>query len=210
MLVSSWHTGKIICRSLLTALQMRLDSLDSKPILSKKKDLCRGHNCPTAPTSHRHGGTRLKCEDSFKYIGSTISTDGLLNKEITSRIQKASQALGRLRVKVLQSKGIVLVTKLKIYMDVVLFSLLYGCETWTWYNRHIKQLEQSTTWSIIMNICRQNRVTNQEVVERAVLTSTEQMLLKAQMQCIGHVLPIDDDCLPRQVMHEKLRESSRR
>ena len=71
---------------------------------------------------------QLKCVDSFKYLGSTISADGSLDKEITSGIQKASQAIGRLRVKVLQQKGITLSTKLKIYRAVVLpsLSLLYS------------------------------------------------------------------------------------
>ena len=86
-------------------------------------------------------GVRLKCVDSFKYLGSEISADGSLDREITSRIQKASHALGRLGVKVLRQKGITLLTSLKIYKAVVLSSHLYGCETWTMYRRHAKQLE---------------------------------------------------------------------
>ena len=107
---------------------------------------------------------QLKCVDSFKYLGSTISADGSLDKEITSRSQKASQALGRLRVKVLQQKGITLSTKLKIYRAVVLPSILYGCETWTLYRRHIKQLEQFHNMSLrmIMGIRWQDRVTNKK------------------------------------------------
>ena len=35
-------------------------------------------------------------------------------------------------------------TKYKVYKAVVLTSLLYGCETWTLYRKHIKQLERST------------------------------------------------------------------
>lgn len=57
---------------------------------------------------------QLECVDSFKYLGSTITTDGLLTKEITSSIHKASQALCRQRVKVPQKKGIAPTTKLKI------------------------------------------------------------------------------------------------
>ncbi|KAK4305467.1 hypothetical protein Pmani_022628 [Petrolisthes manimaculis] len=47
---------------------------------------------------YRVDGLQLRCVDSFKYLGSTIFVDGSLDKEITSRIQKASQALGRLRL----------------------------------------------------------------------------------------------------------------
>ena len=86
-------------------------------------------------------GTELKCVAIFKYLGSTISSHGSLDKEIMAMIQKSSQALGRLRVKVLQQEGIRLTTKLRIYKAVVLSSLLYGCETWTLYRCHIKRLE---------------------------------------------------------------------
>ena len=40
------------------------------------------------------GDMQLKNVNSFRYLGSTISSDGSLDKEITARIQKASQALG--------------------------------------------------------------------------------------------------------------------
>ena len=85
--------------------------------------------------------TPLANVDSFKYLGSIISNDGSLDKEITSRISKASQALGRLRTKVLNRHNICLSTKMKVYRAVVLTSLLYGCETWTLYRSHVKQLE---------------------------------------------------------------------
>jgi hypothetical protein len=96
-------------------------------------------------------GTQLKNVDTFKYLGSTISSDGTLDKEIAARIQKASQALGRLRTKVLQHKDIRLSTKLKVYNAIVLPSLLYGCETWTLYRRHIKKLEQFHNRSLRSN-----------------------------------------------------------
>jgi hypothetical protein len=157
-------------------------------------------------------GTTLKCVESFKYLGSTISSDGSLDKEITARIQKASQALGRLRVKVLQQKGIKLSTKLKLYKAVVLTSLLYGCETWTLYRRHVKQLEQFHTRSLrsILGIRWQDRVTNQEVLDRAGLTSIESLLLKAQLRWSGHVARMDDNRIPRQMMYSELKEGSRK
>uniref|UniRef100_A0A5F8H9R7 RNA-directed DNA polymerase n=1 Tax=Monodelphis domestica TaxID=13616 RepID=A0A5F8H9R7_MONDO len=87
-------------------------------------------------------GTQLSTVNTFKYLGSTIANDGSLDHEINARIQKASQALGRLRCKVLQHRGVSTATKLKVYNAVVLSSLLYGCEPWTLYRKHMKQLEQ--------------------------------------------------------------------
>ena len=70
----------------------------------------------------------LKVVNSFKYPGSMISNDGSLDKEIASRISKASQTLGRLRNRLLNYHNVTLDTKLKVYRAVVLSSLLYGCE----------------------------------------------------------------------------------
>ena len=42
-------------------------------------------------------GTELKAVDRFMYLGSVISSDGSLEKEIAGRISKASESLGRLR-----------------------------------------------------------------------------------------------------------------
>uniref|UniRef100_A0A5F8G352 Reverse transcriptase domain-containing protein n=1 Tax=Monodelphis domestica TaxID=13616 RepID=A0A5F8G352_MONDO len=120
-------------------------------------------------------GTQLSNINTFKYLGSTIANDGSLNHEINARIQKASQALGRLRCKVLQHSGVSTAMKLKVYNAVVLSSLLYGCETWTLYRKHMKQLEQFHQRSLrsIMRIRWQDRITNQEVLDRANSTSIE-------------------------------------
>ena len=68
----------------------------------------------------------LKVVDSFKYLGSMVSNDGSLDKEIASRISKASQALGRLRNRLLNHHNVSFDTKLKVYRAVILSSLLYG------------------------------------------------------------------------------------
>ena len=77
-------------------------------------------------------------------VGRIISNDGYLEKEIKSRISKASQALGRLRTKVLNHHNICLFTKLKVYRAVILtFLLRYGCETWILYRSHVSSLPDS-------------------------------------------------------------------
>src|SRR5437867_7520408 len=86
-------------------------------------------------------GVSLKPVSQFCYLGSTLSNDALLDKEITNRISKASSSYGMLSDRVWKQHGIKTLTKVSVYKAVVLSNLLFGCETWTCYRRHIKQLE---------------------------------------------------------------------
>ena len=90
------------------------------------------------PPSITIDNATLKNVSQFKYLGSTISNTGNVDDEVNCRISKASQAFGRLWTRVWREHGISLNTKLSVYRAVVLPSLLYGCETWTCYRRHIK------------------------------------------------------------------------
>lgn len=51
-------------------------------------------------------GAELKSMEDFKHLGSVISSDGTLDKEINAMFCKASQALGRLRSRVLSQHNI--------------------------------------------------------------------------------------------------------
>ncbi|XP_072171913.1 uncharacterized protein [Diadema setosum] len=156
-------------------------------------------------------GIQLKNVKSFKYLGSTLSSDGTLDNEIAARIQMASLALGRLRTKVLQHKNVRLSTKLKVYNAVVLSSLLFGCETWTLYRRHTKKLEQfhmRSLWSI-MHIRWQDRITNQEVLDRARTSSIEAKILQAQLRWFGHVIRMEESRIPRQLFYSELTQGNR-
>ena len=85
-------------------------------------------------------GQKLAVTDKFVYIGSTLSRSVNIDEEVSYRIARASAAFGRLRDTVWERRGLTKETKLKVYQAVVLPSLLYACETWTTYSRHIKQL----------------------------------------------------------------------
>ena len=87
-------------------------------------------------------GIEMKTVKIFSYLGSMISSDGQLDQEISVRISKASQSLGRLCSRMFMHHNMSLTTKLKVYRAVVLTSLLYGCESWTIYHCHIRQLEK--------------------------------------------------------------------
>ena len=84
--------------------------------------------------------TGLKCAKECLILKYSISR--IPDAEVNNRIAKASAAFGRLRCKVWERDGITLDTKLKVYRAIVMPTLLYGCETWTVYQRHARTLNR--------------------------------------------------------------------
>lgn len=72
---------------------------------------------------------KLPTTEAFIYLGSTLSQQATIDREITRRLAKASLSFGSLREKVWDKDGISMATKLQVYKAIVLLSLLYGCET---------------------------------------------------------------------------------
>src|SRR2546425_8045677 len=70
-------------------------------------------------------GVSLKPVSQFCYLGSTLSNDALLDKEVTNRISKASSSYGMLSDKVWKQHGIKTLTKVSVYKAVVLSNLLF-------------------------------------------------------------------------------------
>ena len=84
----------------------------------------------------------LSVVPSFRYLGSIISDNNSIDNEVQNRINQTSAAYGRLRRWVFQNKNLHLNTKICVYQAICITTLLYSCEAWVTYSRHIKSLEQ--------------------------------------------------------------------
>ena len=173
--------------------------------------------CQPAPTTSVSeptitiDGTKLNVVEEFCYLGSCLSSDGSLDKEIARRISKASSSFGRLWTRVWGVRGIKQSTKIAVYRAIVLPSLLYGCETWTCYRRHLKQLDQFHLRCLrkILGIQWEDRVTNQEVLRRSSLSGIEALVMAAQLRWSGHVMRLEEDRLPKQIFCSELVHGKR-
>ena len=96
------------------------------------------HTLPAFTIDHKP----LTITPSFKNLGSILSEDCSIDSEIQNRIKQASAAFGRLRRRVFQNNNLHLHTKVAVYNAVCITTLLYSCEAWTTYSRHIKALER--------------------------------------------------------------------
>ncbi len=156
-------------------------------------------------------GVSLKPVSQFCYLGSTLSNDAQLDKEITNRVSKASSSYGMLSDRVWKQHGIKTLTKVSVYKAVVLSNLLFGCETWTCYRRHIKQLEQFHMRHLraILKIKWQDKISNIEILERSRCSSIEAMIISAQLRWVGHVVRMADDRIPKQLLYGELAQGKR-
>ena len=80
--------------------------------------------------------THLKPITKFYYLASIMSSAASLDMEVESRTKIASFAFCQPKDHV-WSQNIRMVTKCKAYRAVVISALLYGCETWCPYQRHM-------------------------------------------------------------------------
>ena len=156
-------------------------------------------------------GESLNVVPSFKYLGSYLSNDFKLDKEVENRMSQASKAFARLRERVFVNHNLSLSTKVKVYEAICLFVLLYGSEAWTLYARHVKVFEM---WHIrclrsILGITWRDRIIHSEILRRTDSVSLESNISKRQLRWLGHVIRMEDNRLPKQLQYGEIREGRR-
>jgi len=156
-------------------------------------------------------GTSLNTVEHFTYLGSVISNDASVAKDLDSRLAKASSSFGRLSKKVWQNHALRLSTKVQVYRAIVVPALVYGAETWVLYRHQIRLLERFHQRCLrnILGIKWQDYVSNEDVLNRANLPSLESILLKQQLRWAGHVARMEDARLPKSVFFGELKKGSR-
>ncbi|XP_076035371.1 uncharacterized protein LOC143021649 [Oratosquilla oratoria] len=151
-------------------------------------------------------GQTLQAVDTFTYLGSTLSRNATIDADINYRISKASSAFGRLRKNVLERHGISLEKKLKVYRAVVITSLLYGCEIWTAYRRHERQINHFHLRCLcnLLHIRWQDKVPDTEVLKKADIPSVITTMHKSQLRWTRHVSRMPDNRIPKQFLYSEL------
>ena len=143
------------------------------------------------------------------HLGSILSNDSLLNKEILARIRKAICSFGHLYGRVWNKRGIKTnVNKGQGLSRFIIIANLYSCETWVFYRRHIMEPESSIcdtygsngeTWFRTLMFWREQWPPNSEA-----------FLIKAYLRWTGHVLRMGDGRLPKDLLCRELWRGSGR
>ena len=153
----------------------------------------------------------LNVMDKFTYLESTLSENAMIDNDISARLGKASVSFGRLTKRLWNEPGVCLSTEINVYCTVVLTTLLYGCEAWTPYRRHIRRLDQFHMRCLrqIVGIKWQDMVPNTEVLEQCGTWGIEFHIKRAQLRWSGHLVRMTDDRIPKALFYGQLKTGGR-
>ena len=147
-------------------------------------------------------GRPIQQVSNFTYLGAIISGDGTIDKELSSRIQKASGAFYQLS-SVWHSRNIRTPTKVRIYQAAVLTILLYGSEVWNATQTQMKRFEvfHQRCLRKILKIRWNYFVSNTEVLKRANIAPVDVFIKAARLRWFGHVVRMPEERIPNYLLH---------
>jgi len=157
------------------------------------------------------GESMIKKVEEFKYLGSTMQSDGGAEKEVSKRIQSGWNNWKKL-TGVICDKKVPEKVKGKLHKVVVQPAMLYGMETVAISGRLEKKMDvadmRMERWMLGLTL--NDRVTNEEIRRRLSTVEVSKRCRKARLNWYGHVTRRDDDYVGRRVMEMKPRGRRRR
>ena len=153
----------------------------------------------------------LEVTDTFTYLGSKISSNLSLDAELNARIGKAATTMSRLTKRVWENKKLTIKTKVKVYQACVISTLLYGSEAWTLYSSQERKLHAFHMRCLrrLLGITWQDRVRNEDVLERAGTRSMNCILKQKRLRWLGHICRMKDGRIPKDLLFGELATGSR-
>jgi len=96
-------------------------------------------------------------------------------------------------------------TKVAVYKAVCIYALLYGCEAWTTYSSHVRNLESFH----IRCLQRILGVPHATILQLTNCISIEALIIQQQLRWIGHVIRMPKNRLPRKLFYGELAHGTR-
>ena len=173
--------------------------------ISIKKTEVMGQNVEDEPEIFVDN-QKLAVSDNFTYLGSTMTDNLSLNKEIDRRIGRACGTFSQLKKRVWENKKLTTKTKIAVYRACVLSTLLYGSESWAVYAVQEKRLNtlHLRHLRLILGIQWHHKVTNNEVLSLAGIDSLFSLLKQRRLRWLGHVRRMDDGRIPKDLLYGEL------
>ncbi|XP_065570353.1 uncharacterized protein LOC136033540 [Artemia franciscana] len=146
-------------------------------------------NSPRLPRVLMVGDKPAEIVDEFTYLGSILSNDGSILKDLMNRIAKASAVVGRLSA-LWRKPYISHRTKMRIYNASVGPVLLYVAKTWPGTQSVLSTVNIAQTKHLrcIEGLCWHNFVSNKNLLLLTAQTPFSVQLVQRALRWYGHLL----------------------
>ena len=152
--------------------------------------------------------------NEFNYLGSVLHCSGQADANVKVRIDKASQAFGKLKRSVLQDRSLSVTTKCVVYQAVMLGTLLHGSEMWTTKRAITQKLETFHNRCLrgIFDITRARQhdecISSSEIHEMFGMKELmKEVGTLRWVRWLGHVARMDDHRMPKQALFDRLNKA---
>jgi len=152
-------------------------------------------------------GNSLEAVEEYKYLGSYITKDNNINRDIDIRIGKAYGSFSGLD-SIWRDKKISAKTKMKIYRCSVRSTLTYACETWALTKRQEKRLLVCDRQFIrkILGVRWFRRMTNVELHKIAAIEPLQCYIRRMRLRWTGHVYRLEEKAPARAILNYKPKD----
>ena len=150
-------------------------------------------------------GATLKQVEKFKYLGVAFTSDGRQDKELDTRIGKASAVIRALHYSVVMKRELSKKAKLSIFRLVFVPILTYGQEFWVMTERVLSQVQASETRFLqkIEGITLSNKVRSSEILKSLNIEPLLLRIERSQLRWFGHVSRMPQERLLKQALLAK-------
>ena len=151
-------------------------------------------------------GEKIEEVKVMKYLGAMFNEEGSCEDEVDSRIGLTCRTIGALRKEVVDRKELSKTTKLRVYNAIVKPTLLYGSETWTLQNRHMKKLQATEMRYLrkVEGVTRMDRMRSDDIRERLRQEDVLDTVLRKKKQWLKKIEEMSEERLAKRVYMEEM------
>ena len=134
-------------------------------------------------------GHPIKQVNEFKYLGSMFSSDGKIDREIETRIQKANKVTYQI-APLLTNQHIEMNVKRQIISSIFVPTLTYQCQSWTLTNP-LKSKIQACEMRCLrktINVTRRDRYKNNTIRTLIGTEPLQEYINRQQIKWFGHII----------------------
>ncbi|BFZ10788.1 hypothetical protein BsWGS_13827 [Bradybaena similaris] len=139
----------------------------------------------------------IKQVSEFKYLGTTFTSDGRIDKEIDIRCNKANQVLGQISP-ILQHAAVPLSTKKLIIQSIFIPTFSYQCQTWMFTSIHKRKITTAEMRCLrrAAGATLRDRQRNENIRKRLGIEPVLQYIERQQLKWFGHLQRMPENAPP--------------